>query len=153
MTNNEKWNRPVDKAALRAKAAAFRDRHQGPDVLVLPNAWDVGSAIILTEAGFSAIATTSAGIAFAQGYADGENISREEMLAVVNRIEGATQNPDRTWSRARLFSGIHTRSKSAGYCRQAADLIPEYARLPALPIFARSGLRARPGRAREIYPC
>ena len=74
-------------------------------------------------------------------------------VAVVNRIEGATQNPDRTWSRARLFSGIHTRSKSAGYCRQAADLIPEYARLPALPIFARSGLRARPGRAREIYPC
>ena len=86
MNNHEKWNRPVDKAALRAKAAAFRDRHQGPDVLVLPNAWDVGSAIILTEAGFSAIATTSAGIAFAQGYADGENISREEMLAVVNRI-------------------------------------------------------------------
>ena len=78
MTNHEKWNRPVDKEALRDKAAAFRDMHQGPDVLVLPNAWDVGSAVILTEAGFPAIATTSAGIAFAQGYADGEQISRRK---------------------------------------------------------------------------
>ena len=86
MTNDEKWNQPVDKEALRAKAAAFRDMHRGPDVLMLPNAWDVGSAVILSEAGFPAIATTSAGIAFAQGYADGEHISREEMLAVVNRI-------------------------------------------------------------------
>ena len=86
MTNEEKWNRPVDKEALRAKAAAFREMHKGPDVLMLPNAWDVGSAVILSEAGFPAIATTSAGIAFAQGYADGEHISREEMLAVVNRI-------------------------------------------------------------------
>ncbi len=86
MTNDERWNRPVDKEALRAKAAEFRDMHKGPDVLVLPNAWDAGSAVILSEAGFAAIATTSAGIAFAQGYADGEKISREEMLAVVNRI-------------------------------------------------------------------
>ena len=86
MTHEEKWNQPVDKEALRAKAAAFREMHRGPGVLLLPNAWDAGSAIILAEAGFSAIATTSAGIAFAQGYADGEQISREEMLAVVNRI-------------------------------------------------------------------
>ena len=67
MTNEEKWNRPVDKEALRAKAAAFREMHKGPDVLMLPNAWDVGSAVILSEAGFPAIATTSA---CSRGYGD-----------------------------------------------------------------------------------
>ena len=55
-------------------------------MLVLPNAWDAGSARIFIEAGFKALATTSAGIAFSLGYPDGERISRDEMLAAVSRI-------------------------------------------------------------------
>lgn len=55
-------------------------------MLVLPNAWDAGSARIFVEAGFKALATTSAGIAFSLGYPDGERISRDEMLAAVARI-------------------------------------------------------------------
>jgi len=55
-------------------------------MLVLPNAWDAGSARIFVEAGFPALATTSAGIAFSLGYPDGERISRDEMLAAVARI-------------------------------------------------------------------
>ena len=55
-------------------------------MLVLPNAWDAGSARIFVEAGFKALATTSAGIAFSLGYPDGERISRDEMLAAVSRI-------------------------------------------------------------------
>jgi len=55
-------------------------------MLVLPNAWDAGSATIFRESGFKALATTSAGIAFSLGYADGERISRDEMLAAVSRI-------------------------------------------------------------------
>src|SRR5574341_1378410 len=55
-------------------------------MLVLPNAWDAGSARIFIEAGFTALATTSAGIAFSLGYPDGERISRAEMLAAVARI-------------------------------------------------------------------
>ena len=55
-------------------------------MLVLPNAWDAGSARVFVEAGFSALATTSAGIAFSLGYMDGERISRDEMLAAVARI-------------------------------------------------------------------
>ena len=57
-------------------------------MLVLPNAWDAGSARIFVEAGFSALATTSAGIAFSLGYMDGERISRDlvtEMLKVARR--------------------------------------------------------------------
>jgi len=55
-------------------------------MLVLPNAWDAGSARIFVEAGFTALATTSAGIAFSLGLPDGERITRDEMLAAVSRI-------------------------------------------------------------------
>ena len=48
---------------LAAKAAVLRNLHHGPDVLLLPNAWDVASARIFEEAGFDAVATTSAGVA------------------------------------------------------------------------------------------
>jgi 2-methylisocitrate lyase-like PEP mutase family enzyme len=69
-----------------AKAEAFRRLHAGPDLLVLPNAWDVASARVIEAAGFAAIATSSAGVAWALGYPDGERVSRLEMLAVVRRI-------------------------------------------------------------------
>jgi 2-methylisocitrate lyase-like PEP mutase family enzyme len=75
------------------KAEAFRAMHRAPDVLVLPNAWDVISARILEEAGFPAIATTSAGIAFTLGHPDGQKISRDEMLAAVSRIAAAVKAP------------------------------------------------------------
>ncbi|MGH7607564.1 MAG: isocitrate lyase/PEP mutase family protein, partial [Gemmatimonadales bacterium] len=71
---------------MLAKAETLRQLHTAGPLLVLPNAWDAGSARVLVEAGFPALATTSAGIAFSLGYADGERISREEMLAAVARI-------------------------------------------------------------------
>ena len=71
------------------EAIQFRQLHRGPGVLILPNAWDVASARIFEEAGFPAIATTSAGIAFSLGYPDGERIPREEMLARIARIARA----------------------------------------------------------------
>ena len=77
----------------KSKANAFRQMHRGPNALVLPNAWDVVSARIFEEAGFGAIATTSAGIAFTLGYPDGQKISRAEMLARVARIARAVQVP------------------------------------------------------------
>jgi 2-methylisocitrate lyase-like PEP mutase family enzyme len=60
---------------------------------VLPNAWDVASARVLEELGYPAIATTSAGIAFALGYPDGQRISRDEMLEMVARIARAVRVP------------------------------------------------------------
>jgi len=60
---------------------------------VLPNAWDAASARIFEDAGCSAIGTTSAGIAFALGYADGQHIPRDEMLEVVERIARAVSLP------------------------------------------------------------
>ncbi len=60
-----------------AKSEAFRALHRG-NILVLPNAWDAASARIIQQAGFSAVATTSAGIAFTLGYPDGQRISRKK---------------------------------------------------------------------------
>jgi 2-methylisocitrate lyase-like PEP mutase family enzyme len=83
---------PMSTESQRAKTDAFRALHQGK-ILVLPNAWDVASARVVQQAGFSAIATTSAGIAFTLGYPDGQRISREEMLTVVGRIARAVELP------------------------------------------------------------
>jgi len=75
------------------QAIQFRQLHRGPGVLILPNAWDVASARIFEEAGFPAIATTSAGIAFSLGYPDGQRIPREEMMARIGRITRAVHVP------------------------------------------------------------
>jgi 2-methylisocitrate lyase-like PEP mutase family enzyme len=82
-----------DSTNQTGKANFFRDLHRGGKTLVLPNAWDVATARILEETGIAAIATTSAGIAFALGYPDGEKITREEMLAVVARIAAKVKIP------------------------------------------------------------
>src|SRR5438876_6217831 len=83
----------MDVRTQAAKAEQFRKLHRGPKMLLLPNAWDVASARILEEAGHPAIATTSAGIAYSLGYADGQIISRDEMLSVVGRIARAVRVP------------------------------------------------------------
>jgi 2-methylisocitrate lyase-like PEP mutase family enzyme len=75
------------------KAEKLRALHHGPEVLVLPNAWDCASARIFEQLGFPAIATTSAGVAFSLGYADGQNIPANEMLAVVKRIASSVNVP------------------------------------------------------------
>ncbi|QBD79348.1 isocitrate lyase/phosphoenolpyruvate mutase family protein [Ktedonosporobacter rubrisoli] len=75
------------------KAELLLKSHKTATGLLLPNAWDCASAKLFEAAGFSAIGTTSAGIAFAQGYRDGEQIPRKEMLAVIARIAAAVQIP------------------------------------------------------------
>ena len=77
----------------REQAEAFGRLHREPGILVLPNAWDVITARVIETAGFSAIATSSAGVAWALGYVDGERISRGEMLAVVRRIASSVRVP------------------------------------------------------------
>src|SRR6266404_1817755 len=83
----------MDITARGTKAETLRKLHGGPRVLVLPNAWDVASACVLEQMGYPAIATTSAGVAFALGYPDGQRISRDEMLEVVGRIARAVRVP------------------------------------------------------------
>lgn len=74
------------------RAAAFLAMHRPGAGFILPNAWDGGSARILEQAGFAAIATTSAGIAFSLGAADG-TVEGPEMLECVARIVSAVACP------------------------------------------------------------
>jgi 2-methylisocitrate lyase-like PEP mutase family enzyme len=74
-------------------AAALRALHKAGDPLVLPNAWDAASARAVRAAGFPAVATSSAAIAAALGYADGEGTPVAEMLDAVARIAAAVDVP------------------------------------------------------------
>ena len=81
------------RASQPELARQFLALHDGRKTLLLPNAWDVASARIFEDAGFPAVGTSSAGVAFALGYPDGQKISRGEMLAVVRRIAEAVHIP------------------------------------------------------------
>jgi len=78
---------------LREKAEKLRVLHRAGRPLVLVNAWDAATARIAAKAGSAAIGTTSAGIAFASGYPDGQKISRDRMLEAVARICAAVSLP------------------------------------------------------------
>jgi 2-methylisocitrate lyase-like PEP mutase family enzyme len=78
---------------MRRRAEALLALHHGPTPLLLPNAWDVVSARLFEQAGFPAVATTSAGVAWSLGYPDGERIPRDEMLRAIRRIARALEVP------------------------------------------------------------
>lgn len=74
-----------------AAVATFRALHQS-GCFVLPNPWDIGTAVYLQHLGFKALATTSAGFAFTRGKPDG-NVTLDEMLAHIREIVRATGLP------------------------------------------------------------
>jgi 2-methylisocitrate lyase-like PEP mutase family enzyme len=76
------------------KAVAFRRMHLEPQILVLPNAWDVGSAKALAALpGCRALATTSAGVAACLGFEDGERTPVQVMVSACARIASAVEVP------------------------------------------------------------
>ena len=109
-------------------------------MLVLPNAWDAGSARIFVEAGFPALATTSAGIAFSLGYPDGERISRDEMLAAVARI-------------TRRISVPITADMEAGYGREpkaVAETVRRVIDAVSVPVVAEISIVEGPAEIRRL---
>ncbi|MCI3934129.1 isocitrate lyase/PEP mutase family protein [Streptomyces sp. AN091965] len=74
-------------------ATAFRDLHVPGSPLVLPNAWDAASARLVEAAGAAAVATTSAGLAWALGAGDGDRLTRDRALAAVARIVDTVSVP------------------------------------------------------------
>jgi 2-methylisocitrate lyase-like PEP mutase family enzyme len=76
------------------RGVAFRELHVREGAFVIPNPWDAGSARLLSQLGFAALATTSAGLAFSLGRPDGANlVDREEALRNVRSIVAATPLP------------------------------------------------------------
>ncbi len=82
-----------DQTTTAERRRAFRALHEGPAILVLPNAWDVISARVYEDAGFPAVATSSAGLANSLGYADGNVLDIELHLATLERIVHALDVP------------------------------------------------------------
>jgi 2-methylisocitrate lyase-like PEP mutase family enzyme len=74
-------------------ASQFRDLHNSSELLILPNAWDAGSARLFEDAGTKAIATTSAGVGWALGYPDGNTLPVEKLAALISAITNAVHVP------------------------------------------------------------
>ena len=79
------------RSSQKSFAAKFRSLHES-GCFVLPNPWDIGTAIYLERLGFKALATTSAGFAFSRGKSDG-GVPRDEMLVHIREIVEATSLP------------------------------------------------------------
>src|ERR1700677_3731432 len=91
----------------------FRNLHQGPGILLLPNAWDAVSARLIESLGAKAIATTSAGLAWSRGYPDGNALPIDQLIAATRDI-------------ARVIRGPLTVDIEAGYSadpRAVAELV------------------------------
>ncbi|MEG1641705.1 MAG: isocitrate lyase/phosphoenolpyruvate mutase family protein [Synergistaceae bacterium] len=67
-------------------AQKFNDMHKQKGIIILPNAWDTGSAVIFEKEGFQAVATTSAGVAYSLGYPDGEYIKIDDLILTTKQI-------------------------------------------------------------------
>ncbi len=90
-------------------AKRFHALHAGPDVLLLPNAWDAVSARVVEEAGAKAIATSSAAVAWAHGYRDGHHLPIAKLITTVEEI-------------ARIASVPISCDSEAGYSEDPAEV-------------------------------
>lgn len=77
---------------MSEKSKAFRLLHESGNTFVIPNPWDIGTARILEKMGFMALATTSAGLAFSLGLAEGQ-ASWQQVIAHCRNIVAATPLP------------------------------------------------------------
>ncbi|MCP2259990.1 2-Methylisocitrate lyase, PEP mutase family [Streptoalloteichus tenebrarius] len=104
--------------STRDRALFFHQLHRKGQPLVLPNAWDVASARIVEDAGAPAVATTSAGVAWALGAPDGDQLDRELAITATARVAAAVSVP----VTADLESGFGaTADEVADTIRQVVD--------------------------------
>src|SRR5436305_5869964 len=83
----------MNQAEQASKAEAFRALHRGPRLLLMANAWDAITARLFEAEGFAAVATTSGGVSWSLGYADGEAAPWDEVVAATARIARAVSVP------------------------------------------------------------
>src|SRR5437870_8223772 len=122
------------------KAELFRAMHFGPRLLLLPNAWDAISARIIVATGFTAIATTSGGVAWTLGYADGEAAPWDEVVAATARIARSVPAP----VTADIETGYGETPEAVG--RAIGDIIAA----GAVGVNLEDGLRGGPAPLRSI---
>src|SRR5574340_528414 len=83
----------MDRHTQIDRARAFRGMHDRMRILLLPASQALGSARLFARRGFAAIATTSGGVAWSLGWADGEHAPLAEVLAAIARIARAVDLP------------------------------------------------------------
>ncbi|MEZ5831425.1 MAG: isocitrate lyase/phosphoenolpyruvate mutase family protein [Dongiaceae bacterium] len=80
-------------SARAQTAKIFHELHAGPEPLLLPNAWDAGSARLMESLGAKAVATTSAGVAWTHGYPDGDVLPVRMLISTVVAIARSIRVP------------------------------------------------------------
>src|ERR1017187_7220910 len=119
------------------KAELFRALHEGPEVLLLPNPWDVGSAKLLTWLGFAALATTSSGFAATLGRPDGA-VTRGGGPAHAGELAAAPSLPvsaDLENAFADEPAGVAETVRMAVQAGLAGCSVEDFTRQPGSPIY------------------
>src|SRR5262245_33287725 len=130
---------------MTASADLFRKLHEGPELLVLANCWDAGSARVLESLGARAMATTSAGLAWANGYPDGDALPLDRLVPVIRAIR-------------RVIAVPLTVDVEGGYSEDVGDTIRALAAEGVAGINIEDGtappeaLAAKIARAKEVAP-
>lgn len=122
---------------MEDRGKIFRALHEGADIFVMPNPWDIGSAKLIQHCGFKALATSSAGFAWSRGLQDGA-VGFEEMIAHCKEMAAAVAIP----VSGDLEKGKGDSPSSAGetiFAAEAAGLagcsIEDHTGDPANPIY------------------
>jgi 2-methylisocitrate lyase-like PEP mutase family enzyme len=129
-----------DKMNATNTTERFAALHQGGEILVLPNAWDAASAAIMADAGAKAVATSSAAVAWAHGYPDGDAVPTTTVLAAIAEV-------------VRVVDVPVTADVEGGYTDDLADLADFITRLVATGVAGiniEDGRRAPALQARKI---
>src|SRR5277367_6395387 len=122
---------------IAEKRARFAELHAAPGCFVIPNPFDIGSAKYLASLGFPALASTSAGMAFAAGKGDGA-IDRAYTLSHLRDLAGATDlplNADFEAGFARDAEGVHESARLCVGAGVAGFSIEDYTGDPAAPLY------------------
>src|SRR5271169_5790464 len=125
---------------IAEKRARFAELHASPGCFVIPNPFDIGSAKYLASLGFPALATTSAGMAFAAGKGDGA-VDRATVLKHIGELAGATDlplNADFDAGFARDAEGVHESARLCVGAGVAGFSIEDYTGDPAAPLYGLS---------------
>ena len=134
------------------KAERFLSLHKKGDPLLMPNAWDVGSAAVLVWLGFQALATTSSGHAATLGRLDGD-VTREEALAHAAELSASTEVPvsaDLENAFADDPDGVAATTRDAIKTGLAGCSVEDYSGRAEDPIYERGLARERIVAAAEI---
>jgi 2-methylisocitrate lyase-like PEP mutase family enzyme len=137
---------------IAEKRARFAEIHAGADCFVIPNPWDVGSTKYLSSLGFKALATTSAGAAFAAGRPDG-GMTREAVLAHIAELVAATDTPfnaDYEAGYAGTREELHESVVSCVETGVAGFSLEDYTGDPRAPFFTIQEAAARIRVARDV---